>query len=58
MTQPLPTQSMRVPQSERLHRHLRVGYYRVVSTIDEGGVAVWIASVGHRSTVYEDLTHL
>ncbi|MFJ6899177.1 type II toxin-antitoxin system RelE/ParE family toxin [Streptomyces hokutonensis] len=39
------------PQPER--RRLRVGDYRVVYTIDNGELAVWVVHAGHRSTVYE-----
>ncbi|GAA1044960.1 type II toxin-antitoxin system RelE family toxin [Streptomyces murinus] len=34
-------------------RRLRVGDYRVVYTIDNGELVVWVIHVGHRSTVYE-----
>ncbi|WP_030216215.1 type II toxin-antitoxin system RelE family toxin [Streptomyces sp. NRRL WC-3626] len=33
-------------------RRLRVGGYRVVCTIDDGELTVWVVHVGHRSTVY------
>ncbi|MDT0395329.1 MULTISPECIES: type II toxin-antitoxin system RelE/ParE family toxin [Streptomyces] len=33
-------------------RRLRVGDYRVVYTIDDGELTVWVVHVGHRSTVY------
>ncbi|MFI1867666.1 type II toxin-antitoxin system RelE/ParE family toxin [Streptomyces jumonjinensis] len=39
-----------VSQPER--RRLRVGDYRVVYTIDNGELVVWVVHVGHRSTVY------
>ena len=38
-------------QPER--RRLRVGDYRVVYTIDNGELVIWVVHVGHRSTVYE-----
>ncbi|MFF5854894.1 type II toxin-antitoxin system RelE/ParE family toxin [Streptomyces sp. NPDC012751] len=38
-----------VSQPER--RRLRVGDYRVVYTIDDGELAVWVVQVGHRSVV-------
>lgn len=38
-----------VSQPER--RRLRVGDYRVVCTIDNGELVVWVVHVGHRSTV-------
>ena len=38
-------------QPER--RRLRVGDYRVVYTIDNGELAVWVVHAGHRSTVHE-----
>ncbi|MEW1888891.1 type II toxin-antitoxin system RelE/ParE family toxin [Streptomyces sp. CB01249] len=34
-------------------RRLRVGDYRVVYTIDNGEVVVWVVHIGHRSTVYD-----
>ena len=38
-------------QPER--RRLRVGDYRVVYTVDNGELMVWVVHVGHRSTVYD-----
>jgi mRNA interferase RelE/StbE len=35
-------------------RRLRVGDYRVVYTIDNGELVVWVVHVGHRSTVYDN----
>jgi mRNA interferase RelE/StbE len=40
-----------VSQPDR--RRLRVGDYRVIYTIDNGELVVWVVPVGHRSTVYE-----
>ncbi|MFJ3930462.1 type II toxin-antitoxin system RelE/ParE family toxin [Streptomyces sp. NPDC090029] len=40
-----------VSQPER--RRLRVGDYRVVYTVDNGELVVWVVHVGHRSTVYD-----
>ncbi|MEU0578654.1 type II toxin-antitoxin system RelE/ParE family toxin [Streptomyces griseoincarnatus] len=40
-----------VSQPER--RRLRVGDYRVIYTIDNGELTVWVVHVGHRSTIYE-----
>jgi mRNA interferase RelE/StbE len=40
-----------VSQPER--RRLRVGDYRVVYTIDNGELVVWVLHVGHRSTVHD-----
>jgi len=40
-----------VSQPER--RRLRVGDYRIVYTIDNGELVVWIVHIGHRSTVYD-----
>lgn len=34
-------------------RRLRVGDYRVIYTLDNGELIVWVVQVGHRSTVYE-----
>jgi mRNA interferase RelE/StbE len=34
-------------------RRLRVGDYRIIYTIDNGDLIVWIVHVGHRSTVYD-----
>ncbi|MFI6983860.1 type II toxin-antitoxin system RelE/ParE family toxin [Embleya sp. NPDC050154] len=34
-------------------RRLRVGDYRVVYTIDNGKLVVWVIHVGHRSTVHD-----
>ncbi|SOB84448.1 mRNA interferase RelE/StbE [Streptomyces sp. 1331.2] len=39
-----------VSQPER--RRLRMGDYRVVCTIDDGQLVVWIVHVGPRSTTY------
>ncbi|MBD0688760.1 type II toxin-antitoxin system RelE family toxin [Streptomyces sp. CBMA123] len=39
-----------VSQPDR--RRLRVGDYRIVYTIDNGQLVVWVVHVGHRSTVY------
>ncbi|MDX3575578.1 type II toxin-antitoxin system RelE/ParE family toxin [Streptomyces sp. FL07-04A] len=38
-----------VSQPDR--RRLRVGDYRVIYTIDNGELVVWVVHVGHRSTV-------
>jgi mRNA interferase RelE/StbE len=40
-----------VSQPER--RRLRVGDYRVIYTLDNGELVVWVVHVGHRSTVYD-----
>ncbi|AWI28288.1 type II toxin-antitoxin system RelE family toxin [Streptomyces tirandamycinicus] len=40
-----------VSQPDR--RRLRVGDYRVLYTIDNGELVVWVVHVGHRSTVYD-----
>ncbi|MFD3805800.1 type II toxin-antitoxin system RelE/ParE family toxin [Streptomyces sp. NPDC058611] len=40
-----------VSQPER--RRLRVGDDRVVYTLDNGELVVWVVHVGHRSTVHE-----
>ncbi|MFF3413181.1 type II toxin-antitoxin system RelE/ParE family toxin [Streptomyces sp. NPDC002698] len=34
-------------------RRLRVGDHRVVYTIDNGDLVVWVVQAGHRSTVHE-----
>jgi mRNA interferase RelE/StbE len=34
-------------------RRLRVGDYRVIYTIDNGDLVVWVVHIGHRSTVYD-----
>jgi mRNA interferase RelE/StbE len=34
-------------------RRLRVGDYRVIYTIDNGELTVWVVHLGHRSTVYD-----
>ncbi|MCZ2527331.1 type II toxin-antitoxin system RelE/ParE family toxin [Streptomyces sp. NPDC059506] len=34
-------------------RRLRVGDYRVIYTIDNGELVVWVVHVGHRSNVYD-----
>ncbi|WP_030056932.1 MULTISPECIES: type II toxin-antitoxin system RelE family toxin [Streptomyces] len=39
-----------VSQPDR--RRLRVGDYRIIYTIDDGQLVVWVVHVGHRSTVY------
>ena len=40
-----------VSQPDR--RRLRVGDYRVIYTVDNGELVVWVVHVGHRSTVYD-----
>lgn len=40
-----------VSQPER--RRLRFGDYRVIYTIDNGELVVWVVHVGHRSTIYD-----
>ncbi|MGW1406274.1 type II toxin-antitoxin system RelE family toxin [Streptomyces sp. NPDC002403] len=40
-----------VSQPDR--RRLRVGDYRVVYTIDNGELVVWVVRIGHRSTIYD-----
>jgi mRNA interferase RelE/StbE len=40
-----------VSQPDR--RRLRVGDNRVIYTIDNGELVVWVVHVGHRSTVYD-----
>ncbi|QMU67692.1 type II toxin-antitoxin system RelE/ParE family toxin [Streptacidiphilus sp. P02-A3a] len=40
-----------VSQPER--RRLRVGDYRVIYTIDNGELVVWVVPGGHRSNVYD-----
>ncbi|MFI5793181.1 type II toxin-antitoxin system RelE/ParE family toxin [Streptomyces sp. NPDC051677] len=40
-----------VSQPDR--RRLRVRDYRVIYTIDNGELVVWVVQVGHRSTVYD-----
>ncbi|MFF0107210.1 type II toxin-antitoxin system RelE family toxin [Streptomyces hirsutus] len=39
--------------SQPEHRRLRVGDHRVVYTIDNGKLVVWVVHVGHRSTVHD-----
>ncbi len=39
-----------VSQPER--RRLRVGDYRIIYTVDNGELIIWVVQVGHRSTVY------
>lgn len=34
-------------------RRLRIGDYRVIYTIDNGELTIWVIHVGHRSTVYD-----
>jgi mRNA interferase RelE/StbE len=34
-------------------RRLRVGDHRVIYTIDNGELIVWVVHVGHRSTVHD-----
>lgn len=35
-------------------RRLRVGNYRVIHTLDQDNLIVWVVHVEHRSTIYED----
>ncbi len=39
--------------SEPERRRLQVGDYRIIYTIDNGELVVWVVHVGHRSTVYD-----
>ncbi|MEV5984855.1 type II toxin-antitoxin system RelE/ParE family toxin [Streptomyces sp. NPDC052051] len=39
-----------VSQPDR--RRLRVGDYRVIYTIEDGELVIWVVAVGHRSTIY------
>ncbi|MFI2238922.1 type II toxin-antitoxin system RelE/ParE family toxin [Streptomyces chrestomyceticus] len=41
------------PVSQPDRRRLRVDDYRVVYTIDNGELVVWVVHVGHRSTAYD-----
>lgn len=34
-------------------RRLRVGDYRVIYTVEDEELVVWVVHVGHRSTVYD-----
>lgn len=34
-------------------RRLRVGHYRVIYTIEQGELVIWVVHVGHRSEVYD-----
>ncbi|MEV6729334.1 MULTISPECIES: type II toxin-antitoxin system RelE/ParE family toxin [unclassified Streptomyces] len=56
-TSPTPEGAAGTPKQERgpqpEGRRLRVSDYRVVYTIDNGELVVWVVHVGHRSTVYE-----
>jgi mRNA interferase RelE/StbE len=40
-----------VSQPDR--RRLRVGDYRIIDTVEEDRLVVWVVHVGHRSTVYD-----
>jgi mRNA interferase RelE/StbE len=40
-----------VSQPDR--RRLRVGDYRIIYTIDDGELIVWVVQVGHRSEIYD-----
>ncbi|MER7582834.1 type II toxin-antitoxin system RelE/ParE family toxin [Kitasatospora sp. NPDC097691] len=40
-----------VSQPDR--RRLRVGDYRIIYTIDNGQLVVWVVHVNHRSTIYD-----
>ncbi|MFK8907912.1 type II toxin-antitoxin system RelE/ParE family toxin [Streptomyces sp. YS-3] len=40
-----------VSQPDR--RRLQAGDYRVIYTIDNGVLVVWVVHLGHRSTVYD-----
>lgn len=40
-----------VSQPDR--RRLRLGDYRVIYTVDNGELVVWVVHVRHRSTVYD-----
>ncbi|MEU7040284.1 type II toxin-antitoxin system RelE/ParE family toxin [Streptomyces varsoviensis] len=45
--------STSAPVSRPDRRRLRVGDYRVIYTLDNGKLVVWVVHVGHRSTVYD-----
>ncbi|MBB6172034.1 mRNA interferase RelE/StbE [Nocardiopsis mwathae] len=34
-------------------RRLRVGDYRVIYTVDNGELIIWVVEVGHRSEIYK-----
>ncbi|MFC7327035.1 type II toxin-antitoxin system RelE family toxin [Marinactinospora rubrisoli] len=34
-------------------RRLRVGDYRIIYTLDNGELVIWVLNVGHRSRIYE-----
>lgn len=34
-------------------RRLRVGDYRIIYSLDNGELIVWVVHIGHRSTVYD-----
>ncbi|WP_263363316.1 type II toxin-antitoxin system RelE family toxin [Nocardiopsis listeri] len=34
-------------------RRLRVGDYRIIYTVEDRKLVIWVAHVGHRSTVYD-----
>ena len=42
-----------VSQPDRRRLRVRVGDYRVIYTIDNGELVVWVVHVGHRSTVHD-----
>lgn len=33
-------------------RRLRVGDYRVIYTVEDGQLLIWVVQVGHRSSIY------
>lgn len=41
------------PEAQAERRRLRIGDYRVVYTIDNGELMVWVVHVGHHSTAYD-----
>ncbi|MFJ3893463.1 MULTISPECIES: type II toxin-antitoxin system RelE/ParE family toxin [unclassified Streptomyces] len=42
-------------QGHNARWHLRVGVFRVVYTVEDGQLIVWVLSAGHRREVYRNL---
>ncbi|MGW4162948.1 type II toxin-antitoxin system prevent-host-death family antitoxin [Streptomyces sp. NPDC004788] len=46
---------IKAPQGHSERRRLRVGDYRVVCTLEDGVLVIWVLAVEHRREVYRDL---
>lgn len=52
---PRPVGAIQLKGGESGQMRVRVGNYRVVYTIDDGQLTIWIVKVAHRREVYDRL---